>query len=77
MADLPTPPRYKIGDRVRLVFGARLVGTVTEVTPALAPHAHTLYRVRIPMDPEPLWWPLRENEIEPADNHDSSSPSGH
>jgi hypothetical protein len=66
MADLPNPPRYKVGDQVRLPWGARLEGKVMEVTPALAPHAHTLYSVYVPMDPEPLIFLVRENEIEAA-----------
>ena len=57
-------PRYKIGDKVRLVFGERLVGTVTEARGSYHPDGHAFNRVRMPMEAEPLWMNLREDEIE-------------
>jgi hypothetical protein len=47
---------------VRLAFGDRLAGRVTEV------HGITriLYRVYVPLEPEPLITEVREEEIEGA-----------
>jgi hypothetical protein len=57
--------QFQAGDKVRIPFGARLVGTVSEVhiSPTTG-RAH--YRVRVPMDPEPLWFEVWEDEIERA-----------
>jgi hypothetical protein len=63
MADYQTTPRYKAGDEVRLVLGG-LTGKIKEVLPARTPEAHTLYMVVVPMDPEPMLFPVRESEIE-------------
>jgi hypothetical protein len=67
MADFENTPRFKPGDRVRALFGGRLVGWVKRVTPARTPTAHTLYTVHVPMDPEPLLLLVRESEIEKVD----------
>jgi hypothetical protein len=67
MSDAGKTPLYKIGDQVRLTFGGRMVGRVMEVQPV--PPGGTgniLYRIYIPMDPEPLIPLVRENEIEKA-----------
>jgi hypothetical protein len=66
MADFEHPPLYKLGDVVRFPSGQWLTGRVIEVTPARTPEAHTLYTVKVPMDPEPLLFLLRESEIEKA-----------
>jgi hypothetical protein len=66
MHDTKTVAICKIGDKVRLRYGARLIGTVTEVREPVTPDGHVRYRIRIPMDPEPLWAPVREEEIEKA-----------
>jgi hypothetical protein len=58
--------QFKVGDKVRIPFGARLVGTVTEVRVSPTQAGRVLYRVRVPMDPEPLWMEVREDEIEKA-----------
>jgi hypothetical protein len=62
MPDTKTQPRYKIGDKVRLTFGTRLVGTVMEVRGI----RRIFYRLYVPMDPEPLIFEVREDEIEKA-----------
>ena len=49
----------KIGDKVRVKGGDGLVGLVSEVRFARVPGARILYRVRVPMDPEPLWLEVR------------------
>jgi hypothetical protein len=59
-------PRYQIGDEVRLAFGSRLVGRVMEVLNAPGGSGRVLYTLYVPMDPEPLIWPVREEEIEKA-----------
>ena len=64
MPDLVKRPQFKVGDQVRLKFGARLVGTVTEARGTYSPNGHAFYRVHVPVDPEPLWLELREDEIE-------------
>jgi hypothetical protein len=47
--------------------GPRWVGTVTEARGTYSPNGHVLYRVRVPMDPEPLFLLVREEEV--ADPH--------
>jgi hypothetical protein len=66
MPDVKQSARHRVGDKVRLTFGTRLTGTVTEVRQAYSPRGHTMYRVRIPMSPEPLWIEAREDEVEKA-----------
>jgi hypothetical protein len=66
MPDVKQSPRHQVGDKVRLTFGARLAGTVTEVRRAYSPGGHIMYRIRIPMTPEPLWVEAREDEVEKA-----------
>jgi hypothetical protein len=58
--------QFQVGDKVRISFGARLVGTVTEVRVSPTQAGLVFYRVRVPMDPEPLWMEVREDEIEKA-----------
>jgi hypothetical protein len=62
MPDTESRPRYKIGDKVRLTGGTRLVGTVMDVQGI----RRILYRIYVPMDPEPLVFSVREDEIEKA-----------
>jgi preprotein translocase subunit YajC len=63
MADLKKKtPLYKVGDKVRTVTG--LVGLVSEVHGTFSPTGHTHYRVYVPMDAEPLWVEVREDEVE-------------
>jgi hypothetical protein len=64
MSDKNTVALYKIGDQVRLRFGSRLIGTVSEVDEPVSPEGHVKYRIRIPMDPEPLWVPVRQDDVE-------------
>lgn len=45
-------------------FPTRFVGTIVEARGTYSPNGHVLYRVHIPMDPEPLFLELREEEIE-------------
>jgi hypothetical protein len=66
MADFEHPPRYKLGDLVRFPWEQGLTGRITEVMPARTPEAHTLYTVKVPMDPEPLIFLVREEGIEKA-----------
>jgi hypothetical protein len=64
------PPVYKVGDKVRVVGPGRLVGMIREVQRAVTPNGTTLYHVYIPLDPEPLIVPAREEELEavPSDH---------
>ena len=66
MPDAEKDALFKVGDKVRLKGGPPLVGTVTEVRGTNPRAAHILYRVRVPMDPEPLWLEVREDEVEKA-----------
>jgi hypothetical protein len=61
-----TDIRYKVGEKVRLRFWTHLAGTVMEVHGKPPPGGGLLYRIYIPMDPEPLIVEAREEEIEPA-----------
>jgi hypothetical protein len=70
MAELVKYPRYKIGDKVRVKFGSRSVGLVSEARGTYSPTGHVLYTVYVPMDPEPLMMLLREEEIEKVDTSD-------
>lgn len=60
----PGPPKFKIGDKVRAKFEPSLPGLVAEIRRAVSPGRQHVYRVRVPMDPEPLWLEFRENDIE-------------
>jgi hypothetical protein len=64
MPDLKKHPLYKVGDQVRLTFGTRLVGRVMEARGTYSPSGHVLYRVHIPMSPEPLILEVREDAVE-------------
>jgi hypothetical protein len=66
MSEVEKQPRYQVGDEVRLIGGGRLVGRVTAVRGVNSPSGRILYRVHIPLDPEPLIWEVREDEIEKA-----------
>jgi hypothetical protein len=68
MAGLVKHPRYKIGEKVRVKFGAGFVGTVAEARGTYSPDGNVLYRVYVPMDPEPLWLLLREDAVEPVED---------
>ena len=64
MPELLKRPRYKVGDLLQLNWrGPRWVGTVTEARGTYSPAGHVLYHVRVPMDPEPLFLLVREDEI--------------
>jgi hypothetical protein len=64
MPELVKLPRYKVGDQLQLKLrGPRWVGTVTEARGTFSPDGHVLYRVRVPMDPEPLFLLVREEEV--------------
>jgi hypothetical protein len=64
MPELAKQPRYKVGDRLQLKSrGPRWVGTVTEARGTYSPTGHVLYHVRVPMDPEPLFLLVREEEV--------------
>jgi len=64
MPELVKHPRYKVGDRLQLKSrGPRWVGTVTEARGTYSPNGHVLYHVRVPMDPEPLFLLLREEDV--------------
>lgn len=63
MPELAKHPRYKVGDLLQLRSrGPRWVGTVTEARGSYSPTGHVLYHVRVPMDPEPLFLLVREEE---------------
>lgn len=64
MPELVKIPSYQIGDKVQMKFPTRFVGTIVEARGTYSPNGHVLYRVHIPMDPEPLFLELREEEIE-------------
>jgi len=66
MPGLANNAQYKVGDKVQLKYGTRLVGTVTEVQGTHSPSGRILYRVRVPMSPEPLMLAAREDELEKA-----------
>jgi hypothetical protein len=64
MSDLVKVPRFKVGDKVQLKHGTRLIGTVSEARGTYTSHGNVLYHVHVPMEPEPLLLLLRENEID-------------
>jgi hypothetical protein len=64
MSDRNTVAIYKIGDKVQLRFAGRLIGAVTEVREPMAPSEQVRYSIRIPMDPEPLWLEVRQDEVD-------------
>jgi hypothetical protein len=64
MPELLKVPRFKVGDKVQLKHGSRLIGIISEADGSYTPEAHVLYRVRVPMEPEPLWIVVRESEID-------------
>jgi hypothetical protein len=64
MPDQQIGPIYKIGDKVRIKFPTRMEGVVTEVHYVPQGSGRISYRVRVPMEPEPLWWEIREGELE-------------
>jgi hypothetical protein len=64
MPELVKRPRYQVGDKLRLKYGTPLVGMVTEARGTYSPDGHILYRVRVPMDPEPLYLLVLEDEVE-------------
>lgn len=67
MPDLQTQPLYKVGDKVRLKLGTHLVGLVSEVRgPVPGGSGRILYSVRVPLDPEPLFFEVRQDELEKA-----------
>jgi hypothetical protein len=64
MPELAKHPRFKVGDQLQLKSrGPRWVGTVTEARGTYSPNGHVLYHVRVPMDPEPLFLLVREEEV--------------
>src|SRR5260370_9648497 len=64
MPELVKHPRYKVGDQLQLkARGPRWVGTVTEARGTYSPNGHVLYHVRVPMDPEPLFLLVREEDV--------------
>lgn len=58
------PYKYKVGDQVRLKFPTQLIGRVMEMQGGHTPESHILYTIYVPMNPEPLIVPVREDEIE-------------
>ena len=68
MPELLKHPRYKVLDKVRVKHGSRFVGTVTEATGTYRANGHVLYRVYVPMDPEPLLLLVTEEEIEKVES---------
>ncbi len=66
MPDVEKQPRFKIGDKVKFKIGNMLVGTVSEVRYARHGSGAIWYRVRVPMEAEPLWFELLEEEVEAA-----------
>jgi hypothetical protein len=66
MPEIEKQPRYQVGDKVRIIGPGRLTGSVMRVQGTHSPDGHILYTVYVPMDPEPLTWLVREEEIEPA-----------
>ena len=64
MPELAKRPRYQVGDKVQLKDGTRWIGTVTEARGTYSPKGHATYRVRVPLSPEPLFFEVREDEIE-------------
>lgn len=64
MPELAKHPRYKVGDQLQLKSrGLRWVGSVTEARGTYSPSGHVLYRLRVPMDPEPVFLLVREDEV--------------
>ena len=64
MPDLVKQPRYHVLDKVQVKHGNRFIGTVMEARGSYYPDGHVLYRVYVPMEPEPLILLVREEEIE-------------
>ena len=64
MPELVKRPRYKIGDQLQIRYrGPRWVGAVTEARGTYSPDGHVSYRIRVPMDPEPLFLPVDEEDL--------------
>jgi hypothetical protein len=64
MPELAKRPRYQVLDKVQVKHGSRLIGTVMEARGTYNPDGHCLYRVYVPMEPEPLLLLVTEEEIE-------------
>ena len=65
MPELAKRPRFRIGDKIRFHFaGKSLVGMISEARGTYNPAGHVHYTVHVPMDPEPLWLPIREGQVE-------------
>jgi hypothetical protein len=64
MPELAKRPRYQVGDKLQLKDGPRWIGTVTDAYGTFSPTGNILYRVRVPLDPEPLYMVLTEDEVE-------------
>ena len=75
MAELVKRPRYDVLDKVRLKHGSRFVGTITEAHGTYNPDSHVLYRVYVPMDPEPLYLLVREEDIEKIEDETAAPPT--
>ena len=66
MPDIKTKPRHQVADKQRLLNFPDLAGAVTEIRRSSAPDVRFVYRIRVPMDPEPLMVEIREDEFERA-----------
>jgi hypothetical protein len=64
MPELAKHPLHKVGDRLQLKSrGPRWVGTVTEARGTYSSGGNVTYRLRVPMEPEPLFLMVREDEV--------------
>jgi hypothetical protein len=67
MPTLVKRPRYKIGDQIQPKYrGPRWVGMVAEARGTYSADGHVLYRIRVAMEPEPLFLLVREDEVADA-----------
>ena len=68
MPELVKRPRYKVGDQLQPTSrGPSWVGTVTDARGTYSSTGHVLYNLRVPMDPEPVFLLLREEEVADPD----------
>jgi hypothetical protein len=75
MAELVKRPRFQVLDKVRLKHGSQFVGTIAEARGTYNPDGNVLYRVHVPMDPEPLYLLVREEDIEKVEGETTAPPT--
>ena len=56
-------PRFKVGDRVKVLHPGDLHGRIVEFRGPLGPGGVLIYRVRFPRKPKPVYIELREDQL--------------